>query len=162
MEDPALNLVLYQPQIPNNTGNIGRTAVATGCRLHIIHPIGFSLDEKACRRAGLDYWSHLDLREHADWSTYLQQEQPDRLWLLSTKAERSFRDVPWERGDHLLFGPEDSGVPGAIHDEVAARWGTDSRITIPMRHAAGVRSLNLATAVAITAYEALGSIRGGF
>lgn len=162
MADPTLNLVLYQPQIPNNTGNIGRTALATGSRLHIVHPIGFSLEEKACRRAGLDYWDHLDVTEHADWEAYLQHACPSRLWLLSTKGERSFRDATWARGDHLLFGPEDEGLPHAIHAFVEERWGPEHRLRIPMAPGSAIRSLNLATAVAIAAYEALGSIESGF
>ena len=118
MEPPLLNLVLYTPQIPNNTGNIGRTALAISARLHLIHPLGFSLSDKACRRAGLDYWSHLDVVEHADWASYLASEDPQRLWLFSTKAGRSFREPSWQRGDHLLFGPEDRGLPHELHDAV--------------------------------------------
>lgn len=162
MEEPLLNLVLYQPQIPNNTGNIGRTALATGARLHLIHPLGFSLDEKACRRAGLDYWTHLDFVEHDSWTEYLAQEQPERLWLLTTKASRSMRDASWSRGDHIVFGAEDSGVPEEVHQLVSERWGPDHRIQIPMIQDPAMRSLNLATAVAIVAYEALREIEGGF
>ena len=162
MEEPLLNLVLYQPQIPNNTGNIGRTALATGSRLHLIHPISFSLEEKACRRAGLDYWQHLDLVEHESWDAYLAQTQPERLWLLTTKADRSMREASWGRGDHLLFGAEDGGVPAEVHAYVAENWGPEHRLKIPMIEDPAIRSLNLATAVAIVAYEALGAIRGGF
>ena len=111
MTDPSLNLVLYTPQIPNNTGNIGRTALAVDARLHLIHPLGFSLSEKACRRAGLDYWRHLDVVEHGSWDEYLESQRPERLWLFSTKSGRSFRAASWMRGDHLLFGPEDRGLP---------------------------------------------------
>lgn len=162
MADPLLNLVLFRPQIPNNTGNIGRTALATGSRLHLIHPLGFSLEEKACRRAGLDYWSHLDLVEYTDWEAYLEQACPDSLWLLSTKGERSYRDAAWTRGDHLLFGPEDEGLPPEIHAFVQEHWGAEHRLRIPMAPGSAIRSLNLATAVAIAAYEALGSIESGF
>jgi tRNA (cytidine/uridine-2'-O-)-methyltransferase len=162
MTDPLLNLVLFRPQIPNNTGNIGRTALATGSRLHLIHPLGFSLEEKACRRAGLDYWEHLDLVEHEDWNAYLAQAHPERLWLLSTKAERSMREASWARGDHLLFGAEDAGVPAEVHAFVQERWGAEHRLRIPMISDPAIRSLNLATAVAIAAYEALGSIESGF
>ena len=89
MTDPTLHLVLYTPQIPNNTGNIGRTALAINARLHLIHPLGFSLSDKACRRAGLDYWEHLDVVEHDDWEAYLTDAAPRRIWLFSTKAGRS-------------------------------------------------------------------------
>ncbi|MCH2145235.1 MAG: tRNA (cytidine(34)-2'-O)-methyltransferase [Phycisphaerales bacterium] len=162
MDDPALNLVLYQPQIPNNTGNIGRTALATGSRLHIIHPIGFSMDAKARRRAGLDYWEELDVVEHEDWAAYLEATTPRRLWLYSTKATCSFRTPTYERGDHLLFGPEDAGVPPAIHDWVQTRFGPEHSLRIPMVEDPAARSLNLATAVAIAAYEALRGLPGGF
>ena len=162
MDDPLLNLVLYTPQIPNNTGNIGRTALATHARLHLIHPLGFSLSDKACRRAGLDYWSHLDVVEHADWASYLASEDPDRIWLFSTKAGRSFREPRWQRGDHLLFGPEDRGLPASLHEAVVERQGADARGRIPMADRPEARSLNLATAVAIAAYEALREIEGGF
>ena len=162
MEPPLLNLVLYTPQIPNNTGNIGRTALAISARLHLIHPLGFSLSDKACRRAGLDYWNHLDVVEHADWASYLASEDPQRLWLFSTKAGRSFREPSWQRGDHLLFGPEDRGLPHELHDAVVERQGADARVRIPMTDRPEARSLNLATAVAIAAYEALREIDGGF
>ena len=161
MEDPALNLVLFQPQIPNNTGNIGRTALATGCRLHIIHPIGFSMDSKARRRAGLDYWNELDVVEHEDWEAYLERTTPQSLWLFTTRAGRSFRDPVYGRGDHLLFGPEDAGVPDSIQEWVASRYGAEHRVRIPMVADPAVRSLNLATAVAIAAYEALRGVPGG-
>lgn len=155
MPEPALNLVLFQPKIPNNTGNIGRTAVATGSRLHLIHPLGFSLDEKALRRAGLDYWAHLDLCEHASFAEYLRSAAPERLWLFTTGSGQSFRTAQFGRGDHLLFGPEDSGVPESIQMEVAERYGPEHLLRIPMVDLPAARSLNLATAVAIGAYEAL-------
>ena len=88
MHTPPFHIVLLNPEIPNNTGNIGRTAVATGCVLHLIHPLGFSLDEKARRRAGLDYWIHLDCREHESWEDFLETESPRRLWLFTTASER--------------------------------------------------------------------------
>ena len=88
MTGPPFHIVLLHPQIPNNTGNIGRTAAATGCRLHLVHPIAFDLSEKARRRAGLDYWHLLDVREHAHWEAFLEAEQPLRLWLYTTKSSR--------------------------------------------------------------------------
>ena len=84
MQGPLFNIVLLAPQIPNNTGNIGRTAMATGCRLHIVHPIAFDMDEKAVRRAGLDYWHLLDVKEHTSWESFLETEDPTRLWLYTT------------------------------------------------------------------------------
>ena len=162
MTQPRLNLVLYQPQIPNNTGNIGRTALATGCRLHIIHPIGFSMDSKARRPAGLDDWNDLDVVEHADWTSYLEKTAPERLWLFTTSAERSFRTPSYGTGDHLLFGREDSGVPPAVHDWVSSRYTPEHRVRIPMVDDPAARSLNLATVVAIATYEALRALPGGF
>ena len=153
MTDPLFNIVLLHPEIPNNTGNIGRTAVAAGCSLHLIHPLGFDLDEKARRRAGLDYWQHLDWHEHDDWEAFLAKETPERLWLFTTKSERPQWSADFQRGDYLVFGKESSGVEQHIHDMVSERWGDDARITLPMRPEA--RSLNLATAVCAGVYEAL-------
>ena len=101
---PPLNLVLLNPEIPNNTGNIGRTAAATGCRLHIVHPISFQMDEKARRRAGLDYWDLVDCREHASWAAFLEAETPERLWLYTTKASRPHWEASFQPSDHMLFG----------------------------------------------------------
>ena len=162
MPHPRLNLVLYQPQIPNNTGNIGRTALATGCRLHIIHPIGFSMDSKARRRAGLDYWNDLDVVEHADWDSYLEATRPERVWLFTTAAERSFRTPEYRTGDHLLFGREDTGVPEELHEWVSSTQGPEHRVRIPMIRDPAARSLNLATVVAIGTYEALRTLPDGF
>ena len=160
MTPPLFNLVLYQPQIPNNTGNIGRTAAATGCRLHIVHPIGFQMDEKARRRAGLDYWHLVDCREHASWEAFLERERPPRLWLYTTASATPHWSAAFERGDYLLFGQELGGVPPAVHDWVAASWGPGHRITLPLRPVEGARSLNLATAVACAVYEGLRQLSG--
>ncbi|MHC4991997.1 MAG: tRNA (cytidine(34)-2'-O)-methyltransferase, partial [Planctomycetota bacterium] len=103
MDRPRFNVVLHCPEIPNNTGNIGRTVAATGCRLHIVHPIGFDMSEKARRRAGLDYWHLVDCREHADWQAFLAAERPARLWLYTTKTERPHWSARFEPGDYLLF-----------------------------------------------------------
>lgn len=153
MSDPRFHIVLLHPEIPNNTGNIGRTALATDCRLHIIHPIGFSMDEKARRRAGLDYWAQVDCVEHASWEAYLASEQPRRLWLFSAKAGRSYWEAPFERGDHLLFGRETRGVELEIQAQVLERWGRECALRLPMADRPGVRSLNLATAVCAAVYE---------
>jgi len=153
--DPLFNLVLLHPEIPNNTGNIGRTAAALGCRLHIIHPIGFDMDEKARRRAGLDYWHLVDCREHASWDAFLERERPQRLWLFSSRGTRSYFDARFARGDYLLFGKESTGVGPETHEWVERTFGADHCVRIPMPASDGVRSLNLATAVAIAAYEGL-------
>lgn len=147
MAEPLFHIVLLSPQIPNNTGNIGRTAMATGCRLHIIHPIAFDMDEKAVRRAGLDYWNALDVREHDSWDAFIATEHPERLWLLTTKSSKPLWNAMFAKGDYLLFGSEQHGVPQKVHDFV----GEDASVTLPMVRDA--RSLNLATAVCATVYE---------
>jgi tRNA (cytidine/uridine-2'-O-)-methyltransferase len=154
---PQFHIVLLNPEIPNNTGNIGRTAAATGCRLHVIHPIGFDMSEKARRRAGLDYWHLVDCIEHASWEQFLKSENPQRLWLYTTKSQRPHWDATFQRGDYLLFGKETAGVSDEIHNWVATRYGEEHRITLPM--VAGARSLNLATAVCAAVYEGLRQIR---
>lgn len=144
---PALfHVVLHEPEIPNNTGNIGRTCVATGCALHLIEPLGFDTSEKACRRAGLDYWPRLGVRHHADWNTYLHNTQPPRLWLFHTKGARSYFDVAFAPGDHLIFGKETKGLPPDLLERYA-----DRVLVMPMVPAE--RSLNLATAVCAVVYE---------
>lgn len=113
MINPLLNIVLHQPEIPNNTGNIGRTCVATGCALHLIHPLAFDISEKAVRRAGLDYWHRVDLHEHADWAAYQRDAVADRsrVWLTTTKASRPLWDAEFRVGDHIVFGRETVGLP---------------------------------------------------
>lgn len=146
---PLFHVVLHEPEIPNNTGNIGRTCIATGCALHLIHPLGFDTSEKACRRAGLDYWPRLAVKHHADWAAYeREQDSAGRMWLLSTRAERLVFDVELRPGDHLVFGKETAGLPGPL----LARY-RDRVIGLPM--AAGERSLNLATAVCAVVYEGI-------
>lgn len=149
MSESVFNIVLLSPQIPNNTGNIGRTAMATGCRLHIIHPIAFDMDEKAVRRAGLDYWHLLDLVEHGSWDSFLASEKPDRIWLYTTKSTKPHWEITFSKGDYLLFGSEQHGVPQEVHDYV----GEDASLTLPMINNA--RSLNLATAVCASVYEGI-------
>ncbi len=148
MRTPLFHVVLHEPEIPNNTGNIGRTCVALGCRLHLIHPLGFELSEKACRRAGLDYWPRLDVLEHDDWDRYVARAAPTRMWLLSTKGARSVFEADLRPGDHLVFGKETRGLPEAL---LAAHL--DRLLTLPM--VPTERSLNLATAVCAVAYEGL-------
>lgn len=150
--------MLLNPQIPNNTGNIGRTAAATGCRLHVVHPIAFDMSAKARRRAGLDYWHLVDCREHESWERFLETERPARLWLYTTKSDRPHWRAEFRTGDYLLFGQETAGVPSEVHDWVVREHGADHRVTLPMME--GARSLNLATAVCAAAYEVMRQLDG--
>ena len=153
MDSLRFHIVLLHPLIPNNTGNIGRTAAATGCRLHVIHPLGFDMSEKARRRAGLDYWHLVDCREHASWEAFLERERPPRLWLYTTAATRPHWEADHAQGDYLLFGAETTGVPPEVHDWVGRTYGADHRLVLPM--VKGARSLNLATVVCTAVYEGL-------
>lgn len=157
MPVPRFNIVLLHPEIPNNTGAIGRTAAATACRLHIVHPIGFDMSEKARRRAGLDYWHLVDCVEHASWEAFVAREkpQPGRAWLYTTHAHRPHWDAEFREGDYLLFGRETSGTPPLIHQWMIAEHGEDHRITLPMIDDPAARSLNLANAVCAAVYEGL-------
>jgi len=148
MPDPLFHIVLHEPEIPNNTGNIGRTCVATACALHLVHPLGFNITEKACRRAGLDYWPRLDLHEHPSWEACEGALQGRTLWVFSTKATRSVFSATLKKGDALVFGRESCGLPSSILDRYAA-----SMVGFPMMP--GERSLNLATAVCNAAYEGI-------
>lgn len=153
MSDPRFNIILLNPEIPQNTGNIGRTAAATGCRLHVVHPIGFDMSEKARRRAGLDYWELVDCVEHESWQAFLSRENPRRLWLFTTRSSRPHWDARFARGDYLLFGKETTGVPTEVHDWVARTFGETHRVHLPMEP--GARSLNLATVVCAAVYEGM-------
>ncbi|HUG13325.1 MAG TPA: tRNA (cytidine(34)-2'-O)-methyltransferase [Opitutaceae bacterium] len=146
-----LHIVLFQPQIPPNTGNVGRMCAVTRSRLHLIHPLGFTISDKHLRRAGMDYWHSLDLHEHADWESFKgSAAAPGRIWLFTTKSERSFWDAGFADGDGLLFGNEEAGCPEWLHAAIPQEF----QITIP--HADdSLRSLNLSTAVGIGTYEAL-------
>lgn len=159
--DRPFHVVLVEPEIPPNTGNIARLCAATRCALHLVGPLGFSIDEHAVRRAGLDYWPLVDLHTHTDLPhaetaiSSLAGETPPRFWLFSGKAERSYLDVEYRLGDALVFGKESDGLP----DELLAERA-ESVVGIPTIGA--VRSLNLANAVAIAVYEGLrstGSLR---
>jgi tRNA (cytidine/uridine-2'-O-)-methyltransferase len=145
-----LHVVLFQPEIAPNTGNVGRMCAVTRSRLHLIHPLGFVINDRNLRRAGMDYWKSLDVREHADWAAFrASPHAPERLWLFTTKAERSFWDVRYAAGDGLVFGNESSGAPSWLHDELHS-----ARVTIPHANAE-LRSLNLSTAAGIACYEAV-------
>ena len=143
-----LHIVLVEPEIPQNCGNIARTCAATGCTLHLIRPLGFDISEKAVKRAGLDYWHLVDVRDYDNLEDFLQCNDVRRMWCLSTKAPRSYTEANFEDGDYLFFGKETKGLP---EDFLEAH--RDSCVRIPMRSEA--RSLNLSNAVAITVFEAL-------
>jgi tRNA (cytidine/uridine-2'-O-)-methyltransferase len=150
-----LHLVLFQPQIAPNTGNVGRLCALTRSRLHLIHPLGFEITDKNLKRAGMDYWKSLDVHEHADWAAFrMSPHGPKRLWLFTTKTSQAFWDVSYADGDGLVFGNEGAGAPGWLHEEV----GETQRVTIPQANVE-LRSLNLSTAAGIACYEALRQLR---
>ncbi len=143
-----LNIVLYEPEIPPNTGNIIRLAANTGCRLHLIEPLGFVMDDKRLRRAGLDYGEWQNVETYANWQDFINKMQPTRLFALSTKGTRQHSDAAFNTDDYLLFGPETRGLPESIlntlpHEQI---------LRIPM--IAGSRSMNLSNAVSVMVYEA--------
>jgi tRNA (cytidine/uridine-2'-O-)-methyltransferase len=143
-----LHVVLVEPQIPPNTGNVARLCAATGCALHLVAPLGFSIGDRELKRAGLDYWDDVDLVLHESLAAFLETFAGP-LWLLSTRATRAYAEAPFARGDALVFGKETAGLPQWLIDERAER-----ALRIPMR-ASGVRSLNLSTAAGIVTYAAL-------
>jgi tRNA (cytidine/uridine-2'-O-)-methyltransferase len=146
-----LHLVLFEPEIAPNTGNVGRLCALTRSRLHLIHPLGFEITDKHLKRAGMDYWKSLDVHEHADWAAFRASAfGPQRLWLFTTKTPQSFWDVRYADGDGLVFGNEGSGAPAWLHAEI----GEAQRVTIPHANPE-LRSLNLSTAAGIACYEAL-------
>ena len=146
-------IVLVAPEIPQNTGTIGRLCVCTDSQLHLIRPLGFSLDESRIRRAGLDYWPHLDLHVYENWGEFLDRNQPERMAFLSTKGGTSLYDRQFDPGDWLVFGNESSGLPAALYERHA-----DDLYLIPMP-GTHMRSHNLANAVSIALYEALRQTR---
>lgn len=149
-----IHVVLFQPEIAPNTGNVGRMCALTRSRLHLIHPLGFVINDRNLRRAGMDYWKSLDVHEHADWETFKNSPlAPKRLWLFTTKTRQSFWDVSFADGDGLVFGNEGSGAPAWLHEEI----GEAQRVTIPHANSE-LRSLNLSTAAGIACYEALRQI----
>lgn len=142
------NVALYEPEIPPNTGNIIRLCANSGSRLHLIHPLGFTLEDKRLRRAGLDYHDLACLREYADMAAFLSQHGQQRLFACSTRGKRCYSQVTYQPQDILLFGPETRGLPQALLDQLPQ----EQLIRVPMQ--AGNRSLNLSNAVAIILYEA--------
>ncbi|MEN0039062.1 MAG: tRNA (uridine(34)/cytosine(34)/5-carboxymethylaminomethyluridine(34)-2'-O)-methyltransferase TrmL [Cellvibrio sp.] len=143
-----LHIVLFEPEIPPNTGNIIRLAANTGCQLHLIEPLGFKLDEKSVNRAGMDYAELQDLRLHPNWETFLESEKPARIFALSTKGTQCHSEAKFEAGDYLLFGPETRGLPASIRESLP----NGQVLRIPM--APNSRSMNLSNAVAVMVYEA--------
>ena len=143
-----MNVVLLEPEIPANTGNIGRTCVATGTRLHLIEPLGFRLDEKSLKRAGMDYWKDLDVTTYIDFNDFMEKNPGAKIYMATTKAPNVYTDVKYEPDCYIMFGKESAGIP----EEVLVEHKEDS-IRIPML--GDIRSLNLGNSVAIVLYEAL-------
>ena len=143
-----MHIVLHEPEIPANTGNIGRTCVATGTSLHLIEPLGFQLSEKQLRRAGMDYWEHLDVHRYINYTQFLEAHPGAKVWLATTKAKRTYAEVSFGPDDFIMFGKETAGIP----EEILVEHEEDC-IRIPMGEK--IRSLNLSNAVAIVLYEAL-------
>ena len=144
------NIVLVEPEIPPNTGNVIRLAANTGCALHLIEPLGFSMDDRLLRRAGLDYHETARVQRHASWAEFIRTAQPDadRLFAFTTHGGRPFADVAWQRGDWLVFGSETAGLPVGVR----AAFAEPRRVRLPLL--AGQRSLNLSNAVAVAVFEA--------
>lgn len=143
-------IVLVEPEIPPNTGNVIRLAANTGCALHLIEPLGFSMDDKLMRRAGLDYHEYAEVRRHASWAAFVaeQQPQPERLFAMTTRGSRHLHTVAFQPGDWLVFGSESRGLAPDLREQFAPA----QRVRLPMRP--GQRSLNLSNAVAVSVYEA--------
>ena len=143
-----LNIVLFEPEIPANTGNIGRTCVATGTRLHLIEPLGFQLNEKALKRAGMDYWKDLDVTTYINYQDFLDRNPGAKVYMATTKAPKTYVDVEYEEDCYIMFGKESAGIPEEILLE-----NQETAIRIPM--IGDIRSLNSSNSVAIVLYEAL-------
>lgn len=143
-----INIVLLEPEIPANTGNIGRTCVAAGARLHLIEPLGFSLSEKALKRAGMDYWKDLDVTTYIDYADFLEKNPGAKIYMATTKARKIYTEVSYEPDCYIMFGKESAGIPEEILVENEERC-----VRIPM--AESIRSLNLGNSAAVILYEAL-------
>lgn len=143
-----LNIVLFEPEIPANTGNIGRTCAATNTKLHLIEPLGFRLNEKALKRAGMDYWAELDVATYIDYNDFLEKNPGARIYMATTKAKKVYTEVNYEPDCYIMFGKESAGIP----EEILVRHEEDC-IRIPM--CGDIRSLNLGNSAAIVLYEAL-------
>lgn len=143
-----LHVVLYEPEIPQNTGNIARLCAAVGATLHLIEPLGFFLEDRQLRRAGLDYWDQVQVERHPSWQAWRTTHPEGNVWYFTTRGSRSYAEAEFSPGDSLVFGPETRGLPAAL-----LAGAPDRCLRLPMRP--GARSLNLANAAAIAVYEAL-------
>ena len=143
-----MNIILHQPEIPANTGNIGRTCVATGTALHLIEPLGFRLDEKSIKRAGMDYWAHLDVTRYINFQEFQEKHPGAKIWYATTTAKRLYTEANFGQDDYIMFGKESAGIPEELLVE-----NEETCIRIPMMEE--IRSLNLSNSVAIVLYEAL-------
>ena len=148
-----IDVILFQPEIPQNTGNIGRLCAFTQSRLHLIHPLGFKITDKNLRRAGMDYWQSLQVYEYNNWECFINSSsRPKNIYLFSTHANRPMWEANFQRGDGLLFGNEGGGAPDDVHS-----WAGQNRLTIP-KYSPELRSLNLAVSVGVAVYEAIRQI----
>jgi len=153
---PLLHIILFQPEIPQNTGNIGRLCAYTDLRLHLIRPLGFTITDRHLKRSGMDYWHELDLHIHDDWQAFrASPAAPRRVFLFTTRASIAHWDARFEPGDGLLFGNEGHGCPDWLHADPAIT----ARLTLPRYSNSPLRSLNLSTSAGIAAYEALRQLR---
>jgi tRNA (cytidine/uridine-2'-O-)-methyltransferase len=152
VREAPLHVVLVEPQIPPNAGNVARLCAATGCALHLVEPLGFRIDDRELKRAGLDYWDALGVVVHPSLEAFLTAFPPHKLWLLTARATRSYAQAAFARGDALVFGKETAGLPQALLDALPER-----ALRIPMRDGA-VRSINLSTAAGIVTYAALAAL----
>lgn len=143
-----INIVLLEPEIPANTGNIGRTCVATGAKLHLIEPLGFVLNEKSIKRAGMDYWEHLNVERYINFQEFLEKNNNPKIYMATTKSKQNYTDVKYEEDAYIMFGKESAGIP----EEILLEY-EESCVRIPMLE--DIRSLNLSNSVAIVLYEAL-------
>lgn len=150
-----LHVVLFQPEIPQNTGNVGRLCAYTRTRLHLIHPLGFEITDRNLRRAGMDYWFSLDVHEHESWEAFAASPiRPERLWLFTTRGRTEHWDASFRHGDGLVFGQETAGAPQWLHEAI----GPERSLTLK-KYDSELRSLNLSTSVGIATYEALRQLR---
>jgi tRNA (cytidine/uridine-2'-O-)-methyltransferase len=152
VRNAPLHVVLVEPQIPPNTGNVARLCAATGCALHLVEPLGFRIDDRELKRAGLDYWEALGVVIHPSLDAFLTAFPANRMWLVTTRAQRTYADAAFAHGDVLVFGKETAGLPQTLLDA-----NPDRTLRIPMR-AGAVRSINLSTAVGVVTYAALAKL----
>lgn len=150
LEGEPFHVVLVEPEIPPNTGNIARTCAITGAKLHLVKPLGFSIDERSVKRAGLDYWDHLGVEIHESLDDFLEKYGDRKLYLATTHGKVRYTDVHYEKGSFILFGKETAGLPGEF---IAAH--PDTAVRVPMGRDESLRSLNLSNSVAVVLYEAL-------